>query len=46
MGEKWDYGRNQKVSGNKRKLTHKSPKLKGHSEGSPEREVHGNTSLP
>ena len=36
MGEEWDQGRNQKVSGNKWKLTHNNPKLMGHSEGSPE----------
>ena len=38
--------RNQKVSGNKWKWTHNNPKLTGHSEGSPEKEVHSNTGLP
>ena len=38
--KKWDQGRNQKVSGNKWKWTHNSPKLMEHSRGSPEREVH------
>ena len=46
MSKQWDQGRNQKVSGNKWKWTHNNPKLKGHSEGSPEREVHSDTSLP
>ena len=35
-----------KVSGNKWEWTHNNPKLMGHSEGSPEREVHSNTGLP
>ena len=43
MGQEWDKGRNQKVSGNKGKLTHNNPKLMGHS---PQREVHSNTGLP
>ena len=38
--------KNQKVSGNKWKWTHNTPKLMGHSEGSPEREVHSDTGLP
>ena len=38
--------RNQKVSGNKWKWTHNSPKCMGHSKGSPEREVDSNTGLP
>ena len=46
MGLEWDQGRNQKVSGNKWEWTHNNPKLMGHSEGSPEREVHSNTGLP
>ena len=46
MGQEWDQGRNQKVSGNKWKSTHNSPKVMGHSEGSPEWEVHSNTGLP
>ena len=46
MGQEWDYGRNQKVSGNKRKWTHNNPKPMGHSKGSPGREVHSNTGLP
>ena len=28
------------------KITHNSPKLMGHSEGSPDREVHSNSELP
>ena len=40
-----DQGRNQKVSGNKCKWTHNSPKLMGHSKGSPEMEVHSDTGL-
>ena len=44
MGQKWDQGRNQKVSGNKWKWTHNNPKPMGHS--SPEREVYSDTSLP
>ena len=35
----------KKDSGKKRKLTHNNPKLMGHSEGGPEREVHINTGL-
>ena len=35
----------KKVSGNKRKWTHNNPKLKGHSNGLPEREVHSDTGL-
>ena len=46
MGYKWDQVRNQKLSGNKGKWCHNSPKPKGHSEGSPEREVYSNTGLP
>ena len=46
MGEEWDQKRNQKVSGNKWKWTHNNPKLMGHSEGSPEKEVHSDTGLP
>ena len=46
MDEEWDQKRNQKVSGNKQKWTHNNPKLMGHSEGSPEREVHSDTGLP
>ena len=46
MGQQWDQKRNKKVCGNKWKLTHNSPKPMGHSEGSPEREVHSNTGLP
>ena len=46
MGEEWDWGRNQKVSGNKQKWTHNNPKPMGHSKGSPEREVHSDTGLP
>ena len=45
MGEEWDQGRNQKVSGNKWKWTHNTPKLLGQSKGSPEREVHSDTGL-
>ena len=37
--------KSKKVSGNKEKRTH-NPKLMGHSKGSPDREVHSNTSLP
>ena len=37
--------KNQKVPWKKWKWTHNSPKLMGHSEGTPEREVHSNTSL-
>ena len=46
MGYQWDQGRNQQVSGSKWKWTHNSPKPMGHSEGSPESEVHSNTGLP
>ena len=45
-GWKWDQERNKKVSGNKWKWPHNSPKLMGHSKGSPEREVHSTTGLP
>ena len=45
MGQERDQGRNQKVSGNKWKWTHNSPKLMEHREGSPEREVYCNTDL-
>ena len=45
MGQEWNKRRNQKVSGNNWKWTHNSPKLTGHSEGSPEREVHSDTGL-
>ena len=45
MGQKQDQGQNQKVSGNKWKGTHNNPKLMGHSEGSPESEVHSKTDL-
>ena len=45
-GWKWNYIRNQKVSGNKWKWTHNNPKPVGHREGSPEREVYSNTGLP
>ena len=37
---------NQTVSGKKREWTHNNPKLMGHSEGSPEREVYSDTGLP
>ena len=46
MSKSWDQGRNQKVSGNKWKCTHNSPKLTGHSKGSPKREVHSNKGWP
>ena len=46
MGQEWDQGGNQKVSGNKWKWTHNNPKLMGHREGSPDREVHSDTGLP
>ena len=46
MGEEWDWGRNQKVSGNKWKWTHNNPKPMRHSKVSPEREVYSNTCLP
>ena len=46
MGEEWDQGRYQKVSGNKWKWTQNKLKLMGHSEGSPERERHSDTGLP
>ena len=46
MVQEWHLGRNQKVSGNKWKWTHNSPKPMGHSTGSPEREVHSDTGLP
>ena len=39
-------GRKQKVSGNKWKWTHNSPKPIGHSEGIPHREVQSKTGLP
>ena len=45
-GSRWGEGRNQNISGNKWKRTHNRLKLMGHSEGSPEREVHSNTGLP
>ena len=46
MGEEWDQGRNQKLSGNKPKWTQNNPKPMGHNKGSPEREVHSHTGLP
>ena len=46
MGQEWDQGGNQKVSGNKWKWTHNNPKPMGHSKSSPEREVHSDTGLP
>ena len=46
MGQEWDLGRNQKVSGNKQKWIHHNLKLMGHSKVSPEREVNSNTGLP
>ena len=46
MGQEWDQGRNQKLSGNKWKWTHKNPNLMGHTESSPERELHSDTGLP
>ena len=46
MGQEWDWGRNQKLSGNKQKWTHNNLKLMRHSKGSPEREVDSNTGLP
>ena len=46
MGQKWDQGKSEKVSGNKWKLTHNNTTPMGHSENSPEREVHSNTGLP
>ena len=46
MGQEWDEGINQKLSGNKWEWTHNNPKLMEHSEGSPEKEVHSNTGLP
>ena len=45
MGQEWDQGKNEKVSGNKWKWTH-NPKLVGHSYDSPEREVHSDIGLP
>ena len=45
MDQQWDQGRNQKVSGNKWKLTQNNPKPMGHSKGNTEREVHSNTGL-
>ena len=45
-GWSMNKGRNQKVSGNKWKWTHNNPKLMGHREGSPEKEVYSNTGLP
>ena len=41
--QEWDQGRNQKVSGNKRKWTHNNPNLIGHSKRSPERKGHSDT---
>ena len=38
--------KSKKVSGNKWKWTHNSPTPMGHSEGSPKREVHRDTSIP
>ena len=46
MGQKWDQGKSEKVSGNKWKWTDNNLKPMGHKEGSPEREVHGNRGLP
>ena len=46
MGQEQDWGRNQKLPGNKLKWTHNNTKPMGHSKGSPEREVHSNTGLP
>ena len=45
MGQQWDQGQNQKVSGNKGKWTHNNSKTMGYNEGSPEREVHSDTGL-
>ena len=45
MGQEWDQGRNEKVSGKKQKQTHHNRKLMIHSKGSPKREVHSNTGL-
>ena len=39
MGQERDSGRNQKVSGNKWKWTHNSPKLMEQNKGSPDREL-------
>ena len=38
--------KSKKVSGNKWKWTHNNPKSMGHSESSPEKEVHSITGLP
>ena len=46
MGQEWDQGRNQKLSGNKWKQTHNNTEMMGHREGSPERKVHSDTGLP
>ena len=46
MGQEWEKGRYQKISGNKWKQTHSNPKPMRHSNGSPEREVHRDTGLP
>ena len=46
MGQEWDQGRNQKVSGNTWKLTHNSSKPVGHSKGSLESEVNSDTGPP
>ena len=46
MGKELDWERDQKLSGNRRKLTHNNPKPMGHSKGTLEREVHSNTGLP
>ena len=45
-GQEWDQERNKKISRNKWKWTHNSPKLRGHSKVSPVREVHRDIGLP
>ena len=45
-GWRMRLGKKSKLSGNKWKWIHNSPKPMGDSKGSPEREVHSNTGLP
>ena len=40
MGQRWDRGRNQKISWNKWKWEYKNLKSVGHKENNPKREIH------
>ena len=47
MGQQWDQGRSQKVSGNKWKWTHNNSKfMDGTEQRQSERKVHNDTGLP